>query len=125
MQQVVAVCDVNQEKFAGAFRHWEEAGARYSASAHQWERQAGAEFHRLLHCLPRCWKRRRRKDRNNWRFDTIIAKGGNVVLKINGVTMCELEDRDRKRLVHGWLALQVHVGPPMRVQFKDIYLRRL
>ena len=30
-----------------------------------------------------------------------------------------------KRLVHGWLALQVHVGPPMRVQFKDIYLRRL
>ena len=39
--------------------------------------------------------------------------------------MCELEDRDPKRLVHGWLALQVHVGPPMRVQFKDVYLRRL
>jgi hypothetical protein len=48
-----------------------------------------------------------------------------VVLSINGVKMCELEDRDSKRLVHGWLALQVNAGPPMLVQFKDIFLRRL
>ena len=58
-------------------------------------------------------------------FFAARAKGGTVVLKINGVTMCELDDRDPERLVHGWLALQVHVGPPMCVQFKDIYLRRL
>jgi hypothetical protein len=55
----------------------------------------------------------------------VIAKGGSAVLKINGVTMCELEDRDPKRLVHGWLALQVHVGQPMVVQFKNVCLRRL
>ncbi len=61
----------------------------------------------------------------DWNDYTVLAKGGSVVLKINGVTMCELDDRDPKRLVHGWLALQVHVGPPMCVQFKDIYLRRL
>jgi type 1 glutamine amidotransferase len=61
----------------------------------------------------------------DWNEYTVLAKEGHVVLKINGVTMCELDDRDPKRLVHGWLALQVHVGPPMRVQFKDIYLRRL
>jgi len=60
-----------------------------------------------------------------WNDYAVIAKGGSVVLKINGVTMCELDDRDPQRLVHGWLALQVHVGPPMRVQFKDIYLQRL
>lgn len=61
----------------------------------------------------------------DWNDYTVMAKGGNVMLQINGVTMCELEDRDPKRLVHGWLAVQVHVGPSMRVQFKDIYLRRL
>jgi len=61
----------------------------------------------------------------DWNDYTVIAKGGRVALTINGVTMCELDDRDPKRLVHGWLAVQVHVGPPMRVQFKDIYLRRL
>ena len=61
----------------------------------------------------------------DWNDYTVVAKGGSVVLKINGVIMCELYDRDPHRLVHGWLALQIHVGPPMRVQFKDIYLRRL
>jgi len=60
-----------------------------------------------------------------WNDYVVVAKGGSVVLKINGVTMCELEDRDPNRLVHGWLALQVHVGPPMLVQFKDVVMRRL
>lgn len=62
---------------------------------------------------------------NEWNEYHILVDKGRKVLAINGVTMCEVEDRDPKRPVHGWLALQVHVGPPMRVQFKDIYLRRL
>jgi type 1 glutamine amidotransferase len=62
---------------------------------------------------------------NDWNDYSVFAKGGQVKLAINGVPMCELEDRDPKRLVRGWLALQVHTGPPMRVQFKDVYLRRL
>ena len=61
------------------------------------------------------------KDWNDYR---VTAKGGKVELAINGVTMCELDDRDPRRLNRGWLALQVHVGKPMTVQFKDIYLRR-
>jgi hypothetical protein len=52
-------------------------------------------------------------------------RGGHVVLKINGVTMCELDDRDPRRIPRGSLALQVHVGPPMLAQFKDIFLRKL
>jgi len=61
-----------------------------------------------------------------WNEYVISAQGGHVVLTINGVTMCEVvEDKDPKRPQHGWLALQVHVGPPMKVQFKDIFLRRL
>lgn len=60
-----------------------------------------------------------------WNDYTVTAKGGRVVLNINGVTMCELDDRDPRRIKQGLLALQVHVGPPMLVQFKEIYLRRL
>jgi hypothetical protein len=60
-----------------------------------------------------------------WNDYTIWAKGGQVRLAINGVPMCELDDRDPKRLVRGWLALQVHTGPPMKVEFKDIFLKRL
>ena len=62
---------------------------------------------------------------NEWNDYTVTAKGGCVVLTINGRTMCELDDRDPRRIARGLLALQVHVGPPMLVQFKDIYLRRL
>jgi type 1 glutamine amidotransferase len=62
---------------------------------------------------------------DEWNDYTVTAKGGHMVLKINGVTMCELDDRDPRRLVRGALALQVHVGPPMIVQFKDIYYRKL
>lgn len=62
---------------------------------------------------------------NDWSDYSVFAKGGQVRQAINGVPMCELEDHDPKRLVRGWLALQVHTGPPMRVQFKDVYLRRL
>jgi hypothetical protein len=62
---------------------------------------------------------------NDWNDYTVFAKGGQVRLAINGMSMCELDDRDPKRLARGWLALQVHTGPPMRVQFKDVFLRRL
>jgi type 1 glutamine amidotransferase len=59
-----------------------------------------------------------------WNDYRIVAQGGKVVLEINGVTMCELDDRDPRRLERGWLALQVHVGPPMVVQFQNIHFRR-
>jgi hypothetical protein len=60
-----------------------------------------------------------------WNDYTVITKGGHTVLKINGVVMCEIQDKDPKRPGTGLLALQVHVGPPMLVQFKDIRLRKL
>lgn len=62
---------------------------------------------------------------NDWNDYAVFAKGGQVKLAINGVPMCELDDRDPKRLARGWLALQVHTGPPMTVRFRDVFLRRL
>jgi len=64
-------------------------------------------------------------DVDKWNDYRVVARGGQVALKINGVTMCELDDRDPRRIPRGCLGLQVHVGPPMQVQFKDIYLRTL
>ena len=61
----------------------------------------------------------------DWNDYAVVARGGSIVLRINGVVMCELEDNDPNRLVSGLFGLQVHVGPPMTVQFKDIKLKRL
>lgn len=60
-----------------------------------------------------------------WNHYTVLAQGGKVTLTVNGRTMCELDDRDPRRIKQGVLGLQVHVGPPMTVRFKDIYLRKL
>ena len=59
-----------------------------------------------------------------WNDYKVITNKGHTVLNINGVVMCEIEDNDPKRVPSGRLALQVHQGPPMLVQFKDIRLRQ-
>ena len=60
-----------------------------------------------------------------WNDYTVLCQGGHVVLTINGVVMADLQDDDPKRLAEGVLGLQVHVGAPMKVEFKDIRLKRL
>jgi hypothetical protein len=59
-----------------------------------------------------------------WNEYHVLARGGEVTLRINGTVTCRLHDEDPRRPVRGRLGLQVHVGKPMRVQFKDIYLKR-
>jgi len=63
------------------------------------------------------------KDKD-WNDYTVIANGGHVILKINEVVMCELQDNDPQRVPTGKLALQIHRGPEMTVQFKNIRLRQ-
>ncbi len=61
---------------------------------------------------------------NDWNDYNVLVRGEAVVLKINGVTMCEVTDRDPRRTPQGRLALQVHTGPNMKVQFKDIRMKQ-
>lgn len=66
-----------------------------------------------------------------WNDYTIIAKGSEITLKINDIVTCVFKDMDREldpkkeadRI--GMLALQMHSGPPQKVQFKNIRIKRL
>jgi len=63
---------------------------------------------------------------NDWNEYEVVAKGSKVVLRINGELMCEVDDRDAKLACRkGILALQMHPGPPMKVQFKDLRIKIL
>jgi len=63
---------------------------------------------------------------HDWNEYEIIAVGPTVELKINGTTMCRVEDRDAKfSRRSGHIALQMHPGPPMKVQFKDLRIKIL
>jgi hypothetical protein len=62
--------------------------------------------------------------RGQWNELTIIARGYHFVHKINGHVMMETTDQDEsKRRRSGILALQLHSGPPMKVQFRNIRLK--
>jgi hypothetical protein len=63
---------------------------------------------------------------NDWNEYTITAKGNHLVQQINGVTTVDVTDEHTAKAVReGILALQIHVGDPMVVQFKDIKLTEL
>lgn len=62
----------------------------------------------------------------DWNEYTIICRGNHVVQVLNGFQTIELIDQDPKgRAMEGILALQIHAGPPMIVEFKDIRLKNL
>ena len=64
--------------------------------------------------------------RGDWNHYRIIADGDVLVHEINGFTTIRVEDQQSgKSAERGLIALQLHQGPPMKVQFKDITVREL
>lgn len=64
--------------------------------------------------------------KNDWNEYRIRAQGPKIALWINGVLMCEVEDHQPKfALPKGLIALQMHQGPPMKAEFKDLQIREL
>lgn len=65
-------------------------------------------------------------DLTEWNEYTVIAKGNVLVHQINGKTTTRIVDlQESERELEGILAFQVHRGPSMKVQFKDIRLKVL
>ena len=63
--------------------------------------------------------------KRDWNEYHIIAQGNHIIQKINGQLMCELTDEDTVARKDGVIALQIHAGPPMKVQFRNIRLKEL
>ena len=62
----------------------------------------------------------------DWNEYVVIAKGNRIIQKVNGVNTVDLIDNEEgKARAKGVLAFQLHAGPPMRVQFKDIRIKHL
>ena len=67
--------------------------------------------------------------KGDWNEYQITARGNHFVQKLNGVTTAELIDDDIEQrtksgvLTEGLLALQLHAGPPMKVQFRNIRIK--
>ena len=62
----------------------------------------------------------------DWNDYVVVAQGNHLVHSINGKVTADVTDEDAAHAAKsGVLAFQVHAGPPMVVQFKDVRLKKL
>jgi hypothetical protein len=62
----------------------------------------------------------------DWNEMHIIARGNHLQHYVNGILMADITDNDTiNRKDSGLLGVQVHVGPPMKTEFRNIRLKEL
>ncbi|MBL8222350.1 MAG: DUF1080 domain-containing protein [Bryobacterales bacterium] len=62
---------------------------------------------------------------NDWNLMHIIARGNTMIHIMNGqLTSVFIDDDARNRAMSGLLGFQIHVGPPMKIEFRNIYLKK-
>ena len=62
----------------------------------------------------------------DWNTFHLVVKGNRLQHYINGVLMSDVTDNDTANgKAKGLLGVQVHVGPPMKVQYRNLMLKQL
>ena len=61
---------------------------------------------------------------NDWNTMHIIINESRMQHYVNGILMSDVTDLDAKnRMIKGYIGVQVHKGPPMKVEYKNIRLK--
>lgn len=63
--------------------------------------------------------------KDDWNDYMIRAEGDHITLAINGVKTVDYRELDSDIPRTGFIALQVHSGPPLRVEFRKIRIREI
>lgn len=62
----------------------------------------------------------------DWNRYRLVVRGHDAQHYLNGVLMSEVHDYDdANRMQRGLIGVQVHVGPPMKIEYREIYLKHL
>jgi hypothetical protein len=63
---------------------------------------------------------------NDWNECRLVVQGNRLQHYVNGILMSDVTDNDSvNRKMAGLLGVQVHVGPPMKVEFRNIRMKEL
>lgn len=66
------------------------------------------------------------KDPGNWNDYHIIARGNHLQHYLNGVLVCDVTDNDPAHAkMSGLIGVQVHVGPPMKIEYRHFMVKNL
>src|SRR5439155_26844994 len=63
---------------------------------------------------------------NDWNQVHLVARGNTIMQILNGaVTSIVVDDDTKNRQLSGLIGFQMHVGEPMKVEFRNIWLKKL
>lgn len=114
-------CDIDgQNRYTG--NNYEEKGRLFLAVRGQVTHVTGARLPVVLSTVGD-GKELASTLRADWNAVHIIARGNVVQHHINGRLMSMVIDDDPKRLKRGLIGVQVHVGPPMKVEYRGWRIR--
>ena len=92
----------------GEKTHWDADNKRHNTKMDQDNKALGAKI-----------------KANDWNDVLLVANGNHITYSINGEVMTDLVDDSPKALKTGVLALQLHHGFVMEIQFKDIKIKEM
>jgi len=64
-------------------------------------------------------------EREGWNQYVIACEGAHIRVELNGFTTVDYTEKSDKGAMSGVIAFQLHAGPKMSIQFKDIRIREL
>ena len=63
---------------------------------------------------------------NDWNSVHLIARGNTIIQILNGaVTSIVIDDDTKNRVMSGLIGFQMHTGNPMKVEFRNVWLKKL
>ncbi len=63
---------------------------------------------------------------SDWNQFHVIARGNTLIHILNGhTTAIFIDDDQANRSMKGLIGLQIHTGPPMKIEFRNVYLKNL
>lgn len=62
----------------------------------------------------------------DWNHVHVVARGSTLINIVNGhVTAVVVDDDIGNRAMKGLIGFQIHTGPPMKIEFRNVYLKKL
>jgi hypothetical protein len=107
-------------------QNYEERGRGFLALRGQMTQVQEGKKSRLVASLGDSKELQSFVNREDWNHYHLITRGNTLIHVLNGHVMSVLIDDDAKnRRLEGLLGVQVHVGPPMKIEYRNIRLKRL
>jgi hypothetical protein len=119
-----------QNRNAGDLRHtgqnYEERGRTFLARRGQVARLEEGKKLRVIASLGDAKELAAFIRNDDWNELHLIARGNVLIHILNGHTLSVVLDEDaQSRRLDGLLGVQVHTGPPMKVEFRNLRLKKL